>query len=221
MAGGEVTDPRAFTRIAYAADLLIAADSGYDYLREMGVRPHLLVGDLDSITSEAVRDAGVHGVPVERFPAEKDYTDTELALRKAVERGARTIIACGMFGRRLDHTLANILLLAAPVFRAVDLRMLDEQQEVRLVRGQLSLHSAPGEVISLLPVGGEVRGVTTSGLCYRLSDAALHTGPALGVSNVSTHDSVTVEVRSGLLLATRIFKGGLNDAAYLLQNPPT
>lgn len=221
VAGGEIDRPEVFAPIAQAADLVIAADSGYDYLLSMGIRPHLLLGDLDSISPEAKRDAVEHGVPLEQFPPEKDYTDTELTFHKAVERGASTIVACGMFGRRLDHTLANVLLLAAPDFRRLDLRMLDEQQEVRLVRQRLSFRSIPGEVVSLLPVGGDVCGVTTSGLYYPLSDATLRTGPALGVSNVSTAETVAVEVREGLLLLTRIFTGGLDGRAYLMQNPAT
>ncbi len=218
VAGGELYEPWRFAPFARAADLVIAADSGYDHLLAMGVRPHLLLGDLDSISPAALADARNAGIPLETFPAEKDYTDTELVLREAVVRGARCMLACGVFGNRLDHTLANVLLLASPALRDTDVRLLDERQEVRLVRGDVHLRTQPGETISLLPVGGEVRGVTTTGLYYPLSDATLQTGPALGISNVATGEEAAVSLTSGSLLLTRIFAGGLDAGRYLRES---
>lgn len=221
VAGGGMLDaPEQLAPLARAAQLVIAADSGYDQLLRMGVRPHLLLGDLDSISQSGLSDARGAHLEVERFPAEKDYTDTELVLREAVRRGASTVLACGMFGGRLDHTLANVLLLASPVLRETDMRMLDEHQEVRLVRSRVRMRTQEGEVVSLLPVGGPVQGITTSGLYYPLSGATLETGPALGISNVATGSHAEVSVTSGSLLMTRIFKGGLDGARYLEANPP-
>lgn len=220
VAGGEVPQPERFAPIARSADIVLAADSGYDHLMCMGVRPQMLLGDLDSISPEALADARGPGVEIRAFSQEKDYTDTELVLREAAARGATTTIACGVFGNRLDHTLANVLLLASPPLRRNDVRLLDERQEVRLVRGRISLGARPGELISLLPVGGDVRGVTTTGLYYPLSDATLQTGPAFGISNVATGDEVEVIATEGLLLVTRLFKNGLDGEEYLERNPP-
>ncbi len=218
--GGVLGTPEELAPLARAAQLVIAADSGYDHLLRMGVRPQLLLGDLDSISQAALHDAQTGQLEVERFPTEKDYTDTELVLREAVRRGAGTVLACGMFGGRLDHTLANVLLLASPVLRHTDVRMLDEHQEVRLVRGSVRIRIQEGEVISLIPVGGPVQGITTSGLYYPLSDATLETGPALGISNVAAGSHAEVSVGSGSLLMTRIFKSGLDGERYLEENPP-
>jgi thiamine pyrophosphokinase len=219
-AGGELAQPERLAPIARAADLLLAADSGYDHLLRMGVRPHLLLGDLDSISPFALADARQGSTSIETFPVEKDYTDTELVLREAVTRGAGTVVACAAFGNRLDHTLANVLLLASPVLRGTDVRLIDECQEVRLVRGRLQLRTLPGETISLLPVGGPVAGVTTAGLYYPLSNATLETGPALGISNVATDPLVEVRLTSGSLLLTRLFAAGLDGERYLEENPP-
>jgi thiamine pyrophosphokinase len=219
-AGGELREPRRFRPLARAADLVLAADSGYDHLLRMGAPPDLLLGDLDSISPEALADARGSGVVVELFSPEKDLTDTELVLREALRRGATSMLVCGVFGARLDHTLANALLLASPALRVADVRLLDEEQEARLVRGRLRLWAAPGETISLLPVGGVARGVTTSGLYYPLTGATLETGPALGVSNVATRPEVEVAVEEGSVLLTRIFDGGLEASRYLRENPP-
>ena len=117
VAGGSVAEPDLFAPLAHAAGLVIAADAGYDHLLRMGVRAHLLLGDLDSVSSEARDDARSSGSEVRVFPVEKDYTDSELVLREAVARGGKTVLACGVFGDRLDHTLANVLLLASPALR--------------------------------------------------------------------------------------------------------
>lgn len=215
VAGGELPEPQRFAPFARAANLVIAADAGYDYLLAMGARPQLLLGDLDSISPTALADARRAAVTMETFPTEKDCTDTELVLREAVRRGAACVLACGTFGDRLDHTLANVLLLASPALRETDVRLLDARQEVRLVHGSVQLRTQPGETISLLPVGGEVRGVTTTGLYYPLSDATLQTGPALGISNVAVGEDVAVRAASGALLITRIFTGGLDATQYL------
>lgn len=218
--GGTVAEPERFRPLARAAGLILAADSGYDHLRRMGARPDLLLGDLDSISPAALADARRSNVPVAAFPREKDDTDTALALHEALRRGAGTIVACGAFGDRLDHTLANVLLLVSPALRGADIRLLDERQEVRLVRARLRLSSRAGETISLLPVGGAVEGVTTTGLYYPLADATLETGPALGVSNVATGGEVEVRISSGSLLLTRIFDGGLDAERYLREELP-
>ncbi len=216
-AGGEVSKPELFAPLALAADLVIAADSGCDHLLRMGVTPRLLVGDLDSVSPEALSTARERGVRVVAYPAEKDLTDAEIVLQKAQEMGAATTVLIGAFGGRVDHTLANLLLLASPAFRRTDLRLLDELQEARLVRGEVRLLTRPGEVISLIPVGGTAHGVTTHGLHYPLRDAALETGPALGVSNVATGEEARVEVVSGSVIITRIFSGGFDARRYLVE----
>ncbi|MDP9379441.1 MAG: thiamine diphosphokinase [Chloroflexota bacterium] len=218
-AGGELSQPQRFAPLARAADLVLAADSGYDHLLRMGVRPHLLLGDLDSISPPALEDARSGKTGIETFPTEKDYTDTELVLREAVGRGAVTVIACAAFGDRLDHTLANVLLLTSPALRDTDVCLLDERQEVRLVRRHIRLRTEPGETVSLLPVAGPVAGVATTGLYYPLSGATLETGPALGISNVATGLQIEVRHSSGFLLLTRIFKDGLDGGRYLKENP--
>jgi len=220
VSGGELRAPDVLAPLAEAADIVLAADSGYDHLARMGVRPHVLLGDLDSISAEALEDARRFEVETAIFEAEKDFTDTELVLREALDRGASTVLACGVFGLRVDHQLANLLLLAAPGLSTADVRLLDEQQEVRLVHGRLELVAQPGELISLISVGGEAHGVTTTGLYYPLAGATLHTGPALGISNVAVSRRVTVESADGFVLVTRIFGSGLQAATYLRDHPP-
>jgi len=215
VSGGEISSPELFSPLFREADFLVAVDSGYHLFQVAGVKPNLLVGDLDSISPEMLAHAREAAVDLITFPTEKDYTDTELAIKQAVDNGCSTILVVAPFGDRIDHTLANVLLLTSPKFRNYDLRLLNEFQEVRLIKGSISIRSHPGEVISLLPLSDVVEGITTAGLYYRLQDANMIRGPALGISNVATSEIVSVSVVSGDLLLVRIFQNGLDPGEYI------
>ena len=98
---------------------VIAADSGLDHAHAPRRRGRLVVGDLDSVDPETLAAAELAGTTVERHPAAKDATDLELALLAARDRGAREIVVVGGHGGRLDHFLANALLLATPALADV------------------------------------------------------------------------------------------------------
>jgi thiamine pyrophosphokinase len=191
-------------------DLIVAADGGAAYAASLGLRAvDLWVGDGDSFSPadlEALREAGV---PVELAAADKDESDTELAVLAAIDRGASRLTILGAFGGpRLDHALANVLLLGHP--RLVDRSavLLAPAVRVRLIRApgpgggpaSLSLSGRPGDLVSLLPFAGPASGVTTTGLQYALVDEALEVGPARGLSNVRLEKTATVSLKVGSLL---------------------
>ena len=93
-------------------DLLIAADSGFDNATALGEKPSILVGDLDSINLDSIKEKKVpDGVEIYQVPAEKDLTDTQLAVELALSKGARDIVIIGGLSGRLDHTLSNLAIL--------------------------------------------------------------------------------------------------------------
>ena len=109
-----------------AADLVIAADGGARRLLDLRIAPHYLVGDLDSLSQETVARLTSAGCQVQRHPAAKDATDTELAIELALDQGATDIDLVGATGgARLDHSLANVLLLAADWPVGVRLRLVE------------------------------------------------------------------------------------------------
>lgn len=190
-------------------DAVVAADGGYARALGLGLRPGLLVGDLDSLAPELADEAAAAGATVRRASVDKDESDAELALLEALELGAARITMLGAFGGpRLDHALANLWLLAHPRLAGVDLVLLDAGARARLVTapsaagGTVSqrLPGRPGAIVSLLPFGGDVEGVTTSGLQYPLHDEPLRSGPARGLSNVRLVEDAAVTVRTGRLL---------------------
>jgi thiamine pyrophosphokinase len=135
-------------------------------------------------------------------PRAKDETDLELALTYAVGQGAQEIVVLGALGGRLDHSLANILLLTLPVLEGVSIRIVDAGQEALIVRGgeEAILEGLPGDVVSLLPLGGPAKGVTTAGLAWPLACEDLSFGRTRGVSNEMTAAQARVEIAHGSLL---------------------
>lgn len=190
-------------------DLVVAADAGADAAERLGLRPDLVVGDFDSIAPGGLDRLRAAGVPVEVAPADKDESDTELAVRAALARGARALTIVGGLGGRPDHLLANLGLLALPELADRSVELLDDRTRVSLIQGPGSrdLVGRVGDQVSLLPFGPGVDGVTTAGLEWPLADEALPVGPARGLSNVRTALVARVTVRAGLLLAIETIGG--------------
>jgi thiamine pyrophosphokinase len=228
VADGDVA-PRAALEAAWPgwdagiADVL-AADGGLARARALGVSPDVLVGDLDSLEPALADGARAAGIEVLRAAVDKDESDTELALLEAVRRGATRVTVLGAFGGpRLDHALANLWLLAHPGLAGVTVVLLDAAARVSLVTapaadGSPVHHPLPGPsgaTVSLLPLGGDVTGITTAGLRYPLHDEPLRTGPARGLSNVRTGPGAAVTVRAGrlLIVETAIVPAGLSSAS--------
>lgn len=211
VAGGDV-DPRDGTELG-DADLVIAADGGAAWLDANGRRPDLLVGDLDSADAGLVASLEGAGAAVERHPAAKEATDAELALERAVAAGADRIVLLGaLAGDRLDHELANLLLVADARWRGTvrDLRIVRGGTRVRVLHGgdQLAIEAPIGATVTLLPIGGDATGVRTDGLAYPLRDEPLRFGRSRGLSNVVSGRPAAVAVREGVLLVIETVTGG-------------
>jgi len=189
--------------------LVIAADGGARHATQMGVTIDAWVGDGDSLDPAEFAALAAAGVPMERSSPQKDESDTELAVRAALGRGAaRLSIVGGLGGARIDHALANIGLLAMPELAGHPAALIDARSRITLVRAPDSSGAAvhhdlagrTGDIVSLLPMGPGVVGVTTVGLAYPLVNEPLPEGPARGLSNVRTAPDAAVIVRAGLLL---------------------
>lgn len=201
--GALAADDAWMTAILDQADLIVAADGGAVAVWALGRCPHLVVGDLDSFDPALRAAMEARGCGFQIHPREKEQTDAELALMVAAERGADSIVVLGALGgARLDHALANVLLLAMPELAGRDVCLADPRHEVRLLRGptQLTIAGEVGDLVTLLPLTGTASGITTDGLLYGLRGATLNLGRGRGVSNELTGEQATAEVREGLLL---------------------
>jgi thiamine pyrophosphokinase len=198
--GGEPPGAEAVAGLP-ADSLVIAADSGLDHAQAVGWPVDVVVGDLDSVGAEALALAEQQGVTVERHPIAKDQTDLGLALQRALELGAGRVVVVGGGGGRLDHLLANTLVLASSEFSGATIEARHGRARVHVVRDQLELVGRPGDLVSLLPALAPATGITTEGLLYPLVGETLLPGSTRGVSNELVDTRASVSVDGGVLLA--------------------
>jgi thiamine pyrophosphokinase len=182
--------------------LVVAADGGARHAPALDVTLDRWVGDGDSLDGPALAALAAAGVPLERARPDKDETDTELAILAALRLGAEGVVILGALGGRIDHALANIGLLSMPALVGRSAVILDAGSRLSLLvgPGTAALVGRRGDLVSLLPVGDAVEGVTTSGLVYPLDDEPLPAGTPRGLSNVVATDAASVRLRRGRLL---------------------
>jgi len=203
-ANGMLERPDLAAGLLRPEDYLISADGGLHHLRGLGLTPHLLIGDLDSITPQDEGWLREQQVEVRHYPVDKDFTDLELALQAALQKGCQAILIVAALGGRLAQMLAHIALLSLPVLRGVDVSLDDGVTEVRLIERSLTIHGAAGDLVSLLPLGEAAHGVVTHDLKYPLKAETLTIGQTRGISNLMLKDNAAVDVAAGRLLCVHI-----------------
>ncbi|MDI6601402.1 MAG: thiamine diphosphokinase [Thermoanaerobacteraceae bacterium] len=182
-------------------DLFICADGGAKYARLLSVKPDILVGDFDSLDENTFNYFEGLGVEIIRYPREKDYADTQIAIDKAVELGAEKIVLLGVTGNRLDHTLANINMLYYLYKKGVDAEIVDEYNRLRLLRGENILKGKVGDTISFIPFFGDVRKIILKGFYYQLDGVIMPKDISLGISNIFTEEEGYVNTGDDFVLA--------------------
>jgi len=201
---GEMKNPHAVSRILRSNDLLVAADGGLRHLEELGLQPHYLVGDMDSLPASEVERLEQAGAAIRRFPASKDETDLELALDLVLELGCKMIVIAAGLGGRTDQMLGNLFLLTRESLSGCDIRLDDGVEEAFLVRGEAEVRGCAGDLVSLIPLGQAATGVTTRGLQYPLRAETLRPDQTRGISNVLTEACAQVQVKTGQLLCIHV-----------------
>jgi len=204
-ANGRLTRPI----ILQPDDLIIAADGGSHHCLGLGIRPQVVIGDLDSVRDDELETLSALGTEIITYPARKDFTDLELALLEAQKRGADRVLLLAALGARWDQSLANILLPAT--LPGLRISLVDGAQEIHFVHpGEtLEITGQAGDIVSLIPLGGDAHGIITHGLEYPLFSETLRLGSTRGISNVllgqaATTDKARVTLGAGLLLCAVI-----------------
>ncbi len=185
-------------------DFVIAADSGYLAAKRFSVKPHMLLGDLDSLDRSAVSDTELSELEKIIVPSIKDDTDTQLAVDTAISRGAEKIVIIGGLGGRLDHTLSSVFLLEYIAGKGIECVMTDGRNRVHILRAdgepkRLSVNRGY-KYLSLVALTDKCEGVSVSGVYYPLETVELTRKYSYAVSNEITSESAEISLHRGVML---------------------
>ena len=201
--GGSVENPQYLKRYIKDIDIVICADKGGFYAKKMGILPDLLLGDMDSIPSDVLEEYKNNNVDMEVFPSEKDMTDSEIAIWRAVSLGCTQLVIMGAVGSRMDHSIANVFILKKLLEKGVNATIVNENNEIMLIKDKVELKACEGYHLSLIPLTQKVVGITTKGLKYSLNDGELEIGKSIGVSNEFEQEVAQITIKDGLLLVIK------------------
>jgi thiamine pyrophosphokinase len=200
-ANGDAPDRKTIERWITPTDRIIAADGGTHNALSVGITPHVVIGDLDSLAEADRVELERAGVPFIVYPTHKDYTDLELALRYALEQSATEIVIFSALGGRWDQSLANLMLLSLPELAHVTTRIVDRTVSIEVIHDRATITGRVGDTLSLIALKGDAHDVTIEGCEYPLSGATLPFGATLGISNVLTQTNVKITIKHGEILA--------------------
>ncbi|HPG38822.1 MAG TPA: thiamine diphosphokinase [bacterium] len=187
-------------------DHIVCADGGTRYALAMGLRPDLIVGDLDSLDAELLNQVQELGIPVERHPADKCETDLELAIQAAHRFEAEEVLILTALGGRMDQFLANIMLLTRQDWSFHLLCIADGDQQGWILTGpaKKQLTGKPGDILSIVPVSERIEHLDISGVRWSLTDAVVERGSTLTLSNVMAGKDAQVKFSRGICLLVHI-----------------
>lgn len=183
-------------------DCVIAADKGLEVLDKLCIKPDYIIGDFDSVANDLINSYSKDRII--KLNPQKDFTDTEAAVRLAIDKGTDLITIAGATGTRIDHVLANINLLMHPLKAGIPAYIQDENNRIRLIDKNTDFNRKEcfGDNISLLPYSDEVTGVTLKGFFYPLNKKTLsrYNELSLGISNKMVTETCTIEIEKGILI---------------------
>ncbi len=194
---GEPPSRELFAACAREGDLVLCADGGADTARRHGRAPDYIAGDLDSVSGPGMAAVGEDRLV--RVDADDTGTDLQKVLRLALRLGVERAVLLGFTGRRTDHTLWNLSLLRTFGDR-LDLCLIDDYCEIRLIRGRVRFRADLGQKLSLCPLDGAADGIETEGLRWPLRGESLLPGRRDGISNEVVANPVEIRVERGDLL---------------------
>jgi thiamine pyrophosphokinase len=199
-ANGELPDLNKARFLPQRDDYIICADGGTRHALALNLQPNLVIGDMDSLKEGQWQKLKNAGIPIELYPHDKNATDLELAIMRAIEREPQEILVIGALGGRLDHTLGNLALLSDIQLSAINTRFDNGLEEIFFCREQVEVHGRSGDILSLIPWGGPVQAIQTQGLRWSLNRETLYPEKTRGISNEMLSDTASVSIGSGLLL---------------------
>lgn len=184
-------------------DQIIAVDKGIEIFETLDIFPNHLVGDLDSVNPIILNKLKKNdSIIIHSYPPQKDETDTEIALKLALQENTTKITIVGGLGKRFDHSLANLHILTLCLDKNVPCELLDPNNRIYLIQNSvsLSINKLYGKYISLIPLTSHVEGLTLKGFRYPLEQYKLSIGTSLGISNELIEEIGCIHLEDGILI---------------------
>lgn len=201
LAGG-LRAKTAITKHISSSSLVIGADSGAEKALDMGIVPNLVVGDMDSISPKILEQLKELKVPLEIYPAEKDLTDTEIAIQAAYQRDYKDIVIAGAVGDRWDHSLANIFLLKKYADLGVNIRIIDDKNQIELINEYKRIEKDES-FYSVIALADDGVVLSLKGFYYDLHRERLDFGSTRGLSNYIVEPFAEIFIESGFCLLVK------------------
>jgi thiamine pyrophosphokinase len=183
-------------------DYIICADGGTRHAYHMNIIPNIIIGDMDSSKDEYVEYYSSKEVPFIKYSSDKDKTDTHICLEYAMEK-CDEILLLGATGTRLDHTLGNVSILKLAADKGKTACIIDENNEVYVVKDGIRLEGNKGDIVSLLPLSSKVEGINLEGVLYPLQNAVMEIGNPYGVSNKFEETVVVLTIATGYMIVIK------------------
>lgn len=199
-ANGDFSSLDFYKKLLREDDYIICADGGVNTVYPAGIVPDLLIGDFDSVEGDILEKLKFEKTEFLKYPAEKDESDLELALLKAIELKPEEIIIFAALGKRLDHIFANLMLLTLPLKSGLICSIIEEDYEIFLIDKFIKIKRGKGAYLSLFPLTPVVEAIETYGLKYSLKNENLYLGPSRGLSNEIIEEEATIKIKKGKLL---------------------
>jgi thiamine pyrophosphokinase len=200
ISNGNITDISKLKEIGKESDFILCADGGTNHCLRAALIPNMIIGDLDSISQEALEIVCKNNVPIKKFPAKKDSTDTELSIDYLIDKKFKDITLVGAMGSRMDHTIANILLLNKLNDKGIKGRIIDEKNTIYLVDKELILTRSNDYFISIIPITDSGIRITLKGFEYELCNERIEFASSYGVSNGIIGEKAYIIVHEGKCL---------------------
>ncbi len=199
VSGGYPPDLKLLNSYIDKADKLIGVDGAADLFESFGIIADILLGDFDTADEKNVTAQSIKGAEVIRLEPMKNETDTEAAVRLALDRGADDIVLLGAIGSRMDHTMSNIALLKLALDSGASMKIHNKNNEIFICNDYYEIKDRTGQTVSILPLGSDII-VSAKGLAYPLEDLLLAVGSSRGVSNIVKENHADIKIKDGYAL---------------------
>lgn len=188
--------------------LTICTDGAIKNCIKLKVIPEIVIGDMDSISKRDIEMLKSHqnNITFIKSQTRKDESDAQLAMEYAVNNKINNILIAGAIGKRIDHSLANIFNIASDKFKETDIKIIDENYEISILRHSGEIKGTAGNTISLFSLTPSTFFISTEGIDYELKNEELLFSPVRGLSNTFTKKTVKINIRDGILLIIKEIK---------------